>query len=147
VSTRERAVAEVGGLATSRQATEVVGDSRDLASRITRLRRAALEGDIFGPPVAGGLRAVLAERIARADGERLLAQIADVQPAFAVQVNGRYPGDEPLATTPAFLLDVLPPLPNTLAFRFVQRDLVLRDRNTRVIVDVLRVASPDRGGS
>jgi hypothetical protein len=42
VSIREQAVAEVGGLTTSRQATEVVGDSRDLADRIATLRRGAV---------------------------------------------------------------------------------------------------------
>lgn len=147
LSTREQAVVEVGGLTTSRQATDVVGESRDLAARIAMLRQAAEEGDILGPPVAGGLRTALVERLSRPDGERLLALVDDVQPArFTLQVNGRYPGDEPLATTPAFLIDALPPLPSALAYRFVRHDLVLLDRNTRLIVDVLRHALPDQAG-
>jgi hypothetical protein len=57
-----------------------------------------------------------------------------VQPdLFAVEINGRYPGDEPLATTPASLLNVLPAPPEILAYRFVGRDLVLLDRRSGYI--------------
>jgi hypothetical protein len=109
------------------------------------LRRGAAEGEVFGPPVAGGFRSALAARLDRSDGDRLLAEIAEVQPAqFTVAVNSRYPGDEPVATTPGLLLAVLPGLPDVLAYRFVGQNLLLLDRNTRLIVDVLRDALPPR---
>ena len=144
LSTRAEAVAQVGALTISRRPAEVEGDSRDLANAIAGLRRAAVEGDILGPPVAGGLRAAISGRLVGSDGARLLAEIAAVQPdPFAVEINDRYPGDEPLATTPASLLNALPALPETLAYRFVGRDLLLLDRNARLIVDVARQALPD----
>ena len=145
VSMRQQAVDEVGALTTSGRAREIVSDSRELANRIVVLRRGSAEGEIFGPPVASGFRAALAARLQRPDGDRLLADIAEVQPErFAVRVNSRYPGDEPVATTPGLLLAVLPALPDVLAYRFVGQNLLLLDRNTRLIIDVLRDALPPR---
>jgi hypothetical protein len=56
LSTRALAVAQVNALTISRRPAEVEGNSRDLATAIAGLRQAAVEGDILGPPVAGGLR-------------------------------------------------------------------------------------------
>jgi hypothetical protein len=52
-------------------------------------------------------------------------------------VNRPYPTSIPLVTVPAQLLAELPPLPEALEYRLVDRRLLLRDRDANLIVDVL----------
>ena len=54
-----------------------------------------------------------------------------------------YPLDAPRSTVPPSLLLTLPPLPSSLHYRFVGRDLILLDSVAQLIVDVLPAAAPD----
>jgi hypothetical protein len=52
--------------------------------------------------------------------------------------------DEPLATMPSSVLDALPPLPPELEYRFVGSDLIIRDRDARLVLDYMRISPPRR---
>ena len=52
-------------------------------------------------------------------------------------VNSTYPISAPFSTVPPSVLMALPPLPKELEFRFVGRNLILRDTKANMIVDVL----------
>ena len=60
-----------------------------------------------------------------------------------VRVNAVYPLGAPRSTVPPSLLLTLPPLPASLHYRFVGRDLILLDSVAQLIVDVLPAAAPD----
>lgn len=140
---RREAVLSAGRVQLTEDPGELRDDVSELAKQIQALRRGVREGNIFGGSVGDAVRASLRTRLARDDGERLVGRILGVQPEpFAPAVNERYPGDEPRASTPTAVLRVLPRLPSELSYRFVRRDLLLLDRRTRVIVDILRDALP-----
>lgn len=75
-------------------------------------------GRIFTPPVAVVFRQLIATTLA----ER-----------HVVAINGD-------GTVPQVLADALPPLPRPLEYRLIGRDLVIHDKETAVIVAVLRDA-------
>ena len=66
----------------------------------------------------------------------------DELPNFTPAVNQIYPTTYPLATFPPGVLTHLPALPEPLEYRFVQRNLILRDIQSNLIVDVLADAAP-----
>jgi hypothetical protein len=57
-------------------------------------------------------------------------------------VNQVYPTTYPLATFPATLLPLLPPLPEKVEYRIVQNYLVLRDIEANLIIDFMPNAVP-----
>lgn len=118
----------------------------DLARNIQGRRAAAREGDIFSPDIATVFREALAAVFGAPGAGSLRETIQEVQPRMPPPaVNARYPDAQPHATMPPQVLAVLPRLPDQLSFRFVGRDLLLIDRNTALIVDILRNALPPPG--
>ena len=60
-----------------------------------------------------------------------------------IRVNADYPLRAPVSTVPASVLLVLPVLPDdVLEYRFVGRDLILRDTEANLIVDYILGAAP-----
>ena len=57
-------------------------------------------------------------------------------------VNTAYPEKAPLATVPPLILVNLPRLPDGLEYRFMGRDLVLRDQPSNLIIDFVPGAVP-----
>jgi hypothetical protein len=57
--------------------------------------------------------------------------------AVDLSINAPYPAKAPLSTVPPSVLMALPTLPKELEFRFVGRNLILRDTKANMIVDVL----------
>jgi hypothetical protein len=64
----------------------------------------------------------------------------EVEPV--IKVNAPYPKNAPLSTVPPSLLAALPKLPKDVEYRFVGRTLILRDRESSLIVDFLKEAIP-----
>ena len=59
-----------------------------------------------------------------------------------VRVNGAYPSGASRSTVPPSLLLALPPLPPSLHYRFVGKDLILLDAVAQIIVDFVSAAAP-----
>ena len=70
------------------------------------------------------------------------AIMAEMPKPFLPKVNMRYPVGQPLMTFPPNLLKQLHQLPDDLEYRFVGRDLILRDVKANIVVDVIRHALP-----
>ena len=108
-------------------------------------RPSAPEGSIFTPAAAYLLSAKLERAIAslgRTPGEIWIAMNRGFTTgAPDIRVNDRFPAIRYARIWPA-LLDVLPPLPDELQYRFVDRDLVLVDVHADLVVDILRDALP-----
>jgi hypothetical protein len=61
------------------------------------------------------------------------------------RVNANYPETAALATVPPLILQRLQRLPDGIEYRFMGRDLILRDTKANLIVDVLPEAVPTVG--
>ncbi len=61
-----------------------------------------------------------------------------------VAVNATYNDHAPFSSMPPTLLLKLPQLPEEVRYRFVGRDLILRDTEANVILDFIKDAVPDR---
>ena len=62
---------------------------------------------------------------------------SDLLQGGGLQVNANYPDGLPLQSMPPSLLLNLPRLPKELEYRFVGRELILRDTQANLIVDVI----------
>ena len=115
------------------------------AAAIRAARPMAAPGDLFDPPVAASIRArIRAVLRERGIGSGELAADADEEtPGNAARpvVNGRFPWARG-AMMPPDVLQVLPPLPEELQYRIVDRDLVLIDMHADLVVDILSDALP-----
>jgi len=143
---RAQAVDRVGRLRPGADARRLPREVDALSAEIQALRRGLPPGVLFSGRVRTDIRKALAQRLAEPDGPALRAVIGEVQPADThIDVNMRYPEAQPRSTVPPSILAVLPSLPRELEYRFVGRDLLILDRNTAVVLDVMRDALPPAG--
>jgi len=114
------------------------------AAAIRDARPAAAPGDLFVRPVAelirDRIRAVLKERGVGA-GDLADGDEETRGQAARPVVNGRFPWARG-AMMPPDILQALPPLPEELQYRIVDRDLVLIDMHADLVVDILFDALP-----
>jgi hypothetical protein len=128
-------------------AKKIIDRKHALAAEIIKERATTQEGNIFTPEVdayfgrlihsayqanSAGIEATL-ECICPVDEERL-------------KPNDAYPEGAELTPMPSTILLHIPELPPELEYRIVNKDLIIRDREANVIVDILRNAvTPSEG--
>jgi hypothetical protein len=114
-----------------------------LATSIRSGRAGAAQGDIFSPQIAAVIRRAVGTGC-HEEYVELLALVNDEieSPLPPAAVHARWPDGAPLPTMPFELLAALPRLPAELEYRFMNRDLVLRDLDADLIVDYVPDAIP-----
>ena len=143
LETRRAAISSVGGLTPSASAPALKSQQDRLAETLRLLRRGFGQGIFFTSDTGRMIRRALATRLAQPDGAAILQTLADPgSPAVEPGINMRYAESSVRTTTPPSLLLVLPTLPAELSYRFVNRDLLLLDRNTALVLDILPDALP-----
>lgn len=125
------------------------GDPAKISSRekalgqaIAAARQGAKAGDIFGDLSPFLLKILAEDWQSRAPADRKAA-LAELPANLKLTINEPYPTTQPLATVPSRLLARLPVLPEELEYRLADRQLLLRDRDANLIVDVLGGAAPE----
>jgi len=122
---------------------KLVQQRNTVSDRILEARPHAKQGDIFAPKIASYFRQQIAATLSGPDGPRIRTSFRHAEPVRGrLQVNQHYPGHVPLQSTPPTLLMNLPQLPKDLEYRFVGRDLVLRDVGANLVVDFIPNALP-----
>jgi hypothetical protein len=131
---------------------ETAAAQKALAHRIASKREKARQGDIFAPEIQPLFRRLIAAQLEGPDALDARKAVLEGNPEeedegapvpVLVQVNAEYPPGAPRSTVPPSLLLTLPPLPPSLHYRFVGRDLLLVDSVAQLIVDFLPAAAPD----
>ena len=132
------------------EAREPVALQEALARAMEAKRAKARPGDIFRPEVQPLFRRLIAEQLTGPDTLDARRAFVEGNPGLeeesvpiVVRVNAVYPLDAPRSTVPPSVLLTLPPLPSSLHYRFVGRDLVLIDSVAQLVVDLLPAAAPD----
>jgi hypothetical protein len=125
----------------SDRTTNVEHHRTELAQRIKEARNGAKQGDLFGDaqPIFKQIVARDAENRGARDA---LATMQEVPAQSPPAVNTAYPEKAALATVPPLILVNLPRLPDGLEYRFMGRDLVLRDQASNLIIDFVPGAVP-----
>jgi len=107
-----------------------------LGGAIRAARAKARRGDIITSDVASIFRRVLKNDYRRRPAAERRVMREEI-PNFRPTVNQVYPSIWPLASFPASLLDVMPPLPEPLEYRLLSESLILRDVTANIIVDFI----------
>jgi len=144
IDLRKMAEKTLPAMKSSNDQAEITAHQIALRGQIIQLRPQARQGDIFSKELAEDFRKTV-RSVIQAPGGNVVRQTivqGDVAKPFPLQVNGIYPDNIPLQTTPPTVLMVLPFLPMELSYRFVGRTLVLLDNKTNLIVDFLPEVLP-----
>lgn len=116
---------------------------REMAERIRKARRGAVQGSVFSPEIAAEFHRLIGLAMQGADAGHIHQSLRHAEPVrVQPRVNQRYPDDAPLQSTPPTLLMNLPPLPPELDYRVMGNALVLRDAKTNLILDFIPNAIP-----
>lgn len=148
METRKQACSDIPKLKDKAEPDEIASHKRAMAVAIQGARANARQGDILTPPVQAYLKQIIRSEMAGKQGKPAKESAKQGNPEVegavpvAVKVNAAYPDGAPLSTVPPTLLQRLPKLPDGLDFRFVGRDLILRDANAGIIVDFVSNAMP-----
>ena len=128
-----------------------------LAAAIRRQRREAKQGDVFRPEVQPLFRRAVAEELRDPSALETRHTLGEGNPEsrpgverdrdiarrdITLVVNGLYPPGRSFSTMPPRLLQRLPPLPPSIDYRFVGRDLVIVDTIASLVIDYLPNAVP-----
>jgi hypothetical protein len=134
---------KLGPLRPTADSAELTARQEALAAAIRAARKNARRGDLIPEPVASQIRAAVVADLKNRNREARQATVAEVPTGIALVINRQYPANAALPTVPPLLLSRLPPLPDNLQYRFANRDLVLLDGDTQIIVDyVVNVLPP-----
>ena len=128
-------------------ADQIAAHQHALAQGIRAARPNSSEGDIFFDGARDQLIRIVRNELQRPEGENLVETIELDEPGderllLRLAVNASYPEGVPLSTMPPNLLTKLPQLPRDLEYRFVGKDLVLRDVTANLFVDFVRDVIP-----
>jgi hypothetical protein len=143
IKLRKAALQDLPGQKTTNSATRAEDLQVRIAERIRKARAGAKQGDICTPEIAAELKRLLVQAMQGSDAQRIRESLASAEPTqVPVKVNGGFPENLPLQSTPATLLLNLPRLPAEVEYRLVGRTLVLRDSEANVIIDFVTDALP-----
>lgn len=140
----KKAVASVPAIPKeTKDAALIAKHEQQIADAIRALRPNAVVGEIFTPAVRQMIVSTVKQNVEGKAGASAKATIlgegnpkAEAVPVN-LTVNGTYPTSAPLSSVPPSLLMALPVLPKELEYRFVGRNLILRDSTSNLIVDFI----------
>ncbi|MGH9816995.1 MAG: hypothetical protein ACRD5F_11410 [Candidatus Acidiferrales bacterium] len=128
---------------------EIAKHRATVGAAIAKARSSAKQGDIFFPPIAAHIRAVVRDHLRGRAGAGAREKANEGNPTVeggpepvTLKVNALYPDSAPVSSVPPKLLRKLPALPDELQYRFVGRHLILLDATASIIVDYMRNVMP-----
>ena len=113
-----------------------------LGQAIATAREGSKPGEIFGD-LSSMLQEIVAEDWHSRSAADQKAALSELPKNLKLTINQPYPTTLPLATAPAKLLARLPKLPEELEYRLVDQQLLLRDRDANLVIDVLNRTAPE----
>jgi len=144
VKMQKKLEASLPALKPTKDPAQIVERQHALATKIVEARRDALQGDIFTREASERFRKIIHKSFEGPEGHLARKTMQQDIPfkVVAMHVNDVFPDNIPLTTTPPTLMLKLPELPPDLAYRFVGRDLVLKDSKAELVVDLIPNALP-----
>ena len=140
--------AEKGGpdLERTKKPQEIVTAEKSIGQQVRIARASAKQGDVFTPATQAMfkrlLKPPLAKGVEAADNKAIMKDDGPQPKEIPFKINGEYPKDEALGTTPPDVIQSLPPLPEDVQYRFVGKHLILYDAKANLIIDYMLNAMP-----
>ena len=141
MAVHKQAMAELGynGNKITSDPAQLVKRQQDIAERIGTLRKQANEGELFTPEIRTYLaRALESAYLTNPQG---ISTSLDCVPTLVeekIKPNAVYPDVVGYSIVPPTMLLHIPDLPAELEYRIVNKDLLIRDIEGNMIVDVMR---------
>lgn len=127
----------------SNSGEEIVSRQHTMSARILAQRPGSADGNIFTPAIRKYFeRALGAAYRENEPGIQASLECVTVLDENALKVNTVYPENVSYAMTPPTILLHIPKLPPELEYRIVNSDLLLRDMEANLIVDIMRDVIP-----
>jgi chorismate mutase len=144
VKLRKQADAGMPVLKQTNSPHEIAERERLVAERIRDARGNAKQGDVFTPQIAGVFRHLMSSSFKSDEGKQIHQSLRHAEPVkdVSVRVNQAYPEAVPLQSMPPTLLQNLPELPKDLDYRIIDHDLILRDVQANLVIDIIPDAIP-----
>lgn len=142
VDLRKKAESGMPELTETDDPGKITAREQALGDAIRKLRATAKAGDLFGKEMTPLILEIIRTEWKKRSAADRAAFLETMEKPFVPRVNMRYPVGQPLMTFQPTLLKLLQELPEDLEYRFVGRDLILRDAKANIIVDVIRHAIP-----
>jgi hypothetical protein len=140
MAVRKQALKDAPKLKETHDPAKIKAAQDEQSTKIRALRMTAKQGDVFTPAITAKFRQLLAPETKGEDGRDAKNVLKDDAPApgtIPFKVNARYPEGAPVPTVPASFLINLPPLPEPLQYKVIDKHLLLLDEDADVIVDYM----------
>jgi len=144
IALQKKLEASLPGLKSSNDSAEIASHALTLRVMIIEARPNLQQGNIFTPEMSAHFKSTIRKTFQEPGSGvvRRTVQEGDPPKPIVVRVNGVYPDDSPVITTPPTLLARLPELPKELTYRILGHAFVLLDNKTNLIVDFIPDAIP-----
>jgi hypothetical protein len=144
VALQKKAEGSLPGLKSSNNSAEIASHALTLRAMIIEARPNMQQGNIFTPEISAYFKSIIRKTFQEPGSQvvRRTVQEGDPPKPIVMRVNGVYPDDSPVVTTPPTLLSRLPQLPMELTYRILGHTFVLLDSKTNLIVDFIPDAIP-----
>jgi hypothetical protein len=133
------------------QPEQITGHQKALQTALRDARKTASQGDIFIPAIREHIQTLLNSELKGARNKPARDAVKESNPRggeeaspkpVPLAINAVYPKEAPLTSVPPSVLLKLPKLPEELEYRFVGKNLILRDTMANIIVDYLPGVAP-----
>jgi K+-sensing histidine kinase KdpD len=143
VSLRERLEDQMPKLLEKSTAEQIAAHKTAFEEIVRKARVGAKQGDIFTPGAMSYIRMTIRNEFKGEELRKLRESVLEADTkGVPLKVNYPYPEDKELTEIPATLLLKLPQLPKQVKYRFVNRNMLLVDRENGLIVDYMFKALP-----
>jgi hypothetical protein len=144
VALQKKMEGSLPGLKSSNDSAEIASHALTLRAMIIEARPNLQQGNVFTPEMSAHFKSTIRKTFQEPGSQvvRRTVQEGDPPKPIVVRVNGVYPDDSPVVTTPPTLLSRLPELPMELTYRILGHTFILLDSKTNLIVDFIPDAIP-----
>jgi hypothetical protein len=134
---RESLAKKLKPLSPTANSAELATRQDALAAALKQARQGVKRGNLIPALAAKQIEQTIADDFKRRQAAATRAVFGEVPTGVRPVINQVFPDDAALATMPPLLLKNLPVLPDNLQYRLLQRDLVILDGDTRLIIDYI----------
>ena len=143
VSLREQLEDKMPKLSPQSTPEQIEAHQTAFQDTVRKARAGAKPGNVFTPAIAGYIRKTIRSEFKGKDLQELRKTVMEAETqGVPLRVNFPYPEDKELVEMPPTLLLKLPKLPKQVKYRFVNRHMLLVDRENGLIVDYMLDALP-----